>query len=264
MLILALETTGKYASAALIDENGSIEAASSETEMNHLSEILGLASDCITSKGCERSDITHVAASVGPGSFTGIRIGVSIARTLAQMLGLPCISVSSLEGMALRVVGLAGEQGCEYICPMINARRHQAYAGIFKLEDGKPVEYKPQKQYMIEEIIDEAKELAKEAGRELEAGAGDESEKNTGCKILFTGDGVDAYREIIEESEGFDYEFTPEELRYQSAGEIAMKALEKCEQGETLDYEELFPNYMRLSEAEQRLRDGSLSKKIRK
>ncbi len=245
MLILAIETTGKYGSAALIDEAGEVITSSSSAEMNHLKEVILLAMDCLSRKQASVSELTHVAASVGPGSFTGIRIGVTTARTLGQMLGVPCISISSLEGMTLMAEEGARAGGYEFICPIINARRHQTYAGIWKISESGIEEFAEQKQYMIEEIIEI-----------LDAHDG---------RVLFTGDGIDAYASIIEESSIADRcGFANELIRYQNAETIAKLALEKAKCGEVLNYEELLPNYMRLSEAEQRLKEGTLSRKIRR
>ena len=97
---------------------------------------------------------------------------------------------------------------------------------------------------MIEEIIEEIKSLK--------------------GKVLITGDGVDAYSSIIEENLSNDrYEFSPEECRYQNAAAVAQIALLEAEAGCTVPYDELLPNYMRLSEAEQRLKDGTLSSRIK-
>ncbi len=243
MLILALETTGRYGSAAIIDESGRVYESSSAAEMNHLKEIITLADECLSKAGAAKKDITHVAASVGPGSFTGIRIGVTTARTLSQMWELPCVSVSSLEGMALRAKSLAESEGCSYVCPIINARRHQTYGGFWKLENGSLTECAEQKQYMIEEIIEMAGKLD---GR-----------------ICFTGDGIDAYQSIMEDGLAEEsYVLAGEDIRYQNAVEIAELARQKAVKGEVLQYGQLMPEYMRLSEAEQRLREGTLSRKI--
>ena len=88
-----------------IMEDGRVFCASSETEMNHLKDIITISDEALMKAGISKNELTHVAASAGPGSFTGIRIGVTTARTLGQMLKIPCIKVSSLEGMALRVLG---------------------------------------------------------------------------------------------------------------------------------------------------------------
>lgn len=245
MLILALETTGKYGSAALIDEAGNITASSSSCEMNHLKEIITLANDCLDKAGKKIADVTHVATSEGPGSFTGIRIGVTTARTLAQMMNVPCVGVSSLEGMALNAASSASDNSCGYVCSIINARRRQTYGGIWKIQDGKLEACKEQKQYMIEEICEMIKDLD--------------------GKVMITGDGIDAYEEIIRESLDEEiFALADETVRYQTAVTVAEIAARKVEAGEAVAFNELLPNYMRLSEAEQRLKEGTLSRKIRR
>lgn len=256
--ILALETTGKYGSAAVIMEDGRVFCASSETEMNHLKDIIIISDEALRKAGINKNELTHVAASAGPGSFTGIRIGVTTARTLGQMLNIPCIGVSSLEGMALRVLQEAVSAGAVYIVPCINARRHQTYSGVWRTVIGPEDEKKSidpvldEKQYMIEELLSLITEKAAD-----------------GSIVLFTGDGIDAYEDIITGAfadAGMDDRLilAGRELRYQDAQSVAEIALASAAAGKTLGYDELLPEYMRLSEAEQRLREGTLSDKIRK
>jgi tRNA threonylcarbamoyladenosine biosynthesis protein TsaB len=243
MHILALETTGKYGSAAVIDGDGNVFSAASHEEMNHLCEIIELADRCLSEAGTGKKDLTHVAASIGPGSFTGIRIGVTTARALSQALGIPCLAVRTLEVMArgAALSDAARESGADHICTIINARRRQTY-GAFWTTDGRGgyAEERTQKQYMIDEITGIASGL--------------------GGKVLFTGDGIDAYEDILREA-GFDM-FAPVETRYQSAEAAARIALEMArEGGHELGYDELLPDYMRKSEAEMRLENGTLSRK---
>jgi tRNA threonylcarbamoyladenosine biosynthesis protein TsaB len=257
--ILALETTGKYGSAAVIKEDGSVYCASSETEMNHLKDIITISDEAVKAAGITKKDLTHVAASAGPGSFTGIRIGVTTARTLGQMLGIPCIAVSSLESMARRVLSQAIAAEALYVVPVINARRHQTYAGAWQAvftSDGEKqsiVSEMPEKQYMIEDLLAALTEKAEEKG----------------AKVFFTGDGIDAYEDIIRDAfaaKGISdlLILADENIRYQSADSAARIALAKALKGDILTYERLLPEYMRLSEAEQRLREGTLSDKIKK
>ena len=131
MYILSIETTGKYGSAALIDGDGRISSKSSHEEMNHLKDIMLLADDCLKAEGIGTNSIEAVAASIGPGSFTGIRIGVSSARGIAEMLNIPCISISSLEGMAALADSHVGEE-VRFFAPIINARRGQLYGALFE------------------------------------------------------------------------------------------------------------------------------------
>ena len=270
MNILAIETTGKYGSASVINETGEVFSAISTEEMNHLKGMMILIDEAIREAGIDKSELTHIAASVGPGSFTGIRIGVVTARVMAQMLGLPCVSVSSLEAMAERVLDAAVSAGALYVVPVINARRHQTYAGVWEAEFTSDYEMKTlcpfmeEKQYMIEELLEALS--AKIAELEAEASGRAQSLKDMlGNAIYFTGDGIDAYKEIIDSSlpEG-TYVLADEEIRYQHAESVARIALSKAKAGKVLGYNELMPEYMRLAEAEQRLKAGTLSDRIRK
>ena len=256
--ILTLETTGKFGSAAVIREDGRVFCSSSETEMNHLKDIITISDEAVRLAGIKKNDLTHVAASVGPGSFTGIRIGVTTARTLGQMLDIPCIGVSSLEAMAERVLDAAVSAGAVYIVPVINARRHQTYAGAWEAafttdhEHRSAIAVLDEKQYMIEDLLADITTGAAEAG-----------------KVFFTGDGIDAYEEIITDafaSAGISDRLilADTDIRYQRADAAARIALRHAMAGKTVGYDDLMPEYMRLSEAEQRLKEGTLSEKIRK
>lgn len=256
MKILAIETTGKYGSASVINEAGDVFSAISTEEMNHLRGMMSLIDEAIREAGTDKSELTHIAASVGPGSFTGIRIGVVTARVMAQMLGLPCVAVSSLEAMAERVLGSAIAAGSLYVVPVINARRHQTYAGVWEAQFTSDYEQQTlcsvmeEKQYIIEDLLDSLKE---------------KTAQYNGALCYFTGDGIDAYEEVIKDSMGEGaYVLANEELRYQHAESVARIALRKAKSGKVLSYNELQPEYMRLAEAEQRLKAGTLSDRIRK
>lgn len=259
MNILALETTGKYGSAAVVRDDGSLFVSDSSTEMNHLRDIILISDEAIKAAGMTPKDLTHVAASVGPGSFTGIRIGVTTARTMGQVLGIPCVGVSSLLAMAERAAGAASVSEAFYIASIINARRHQTYAGVWKLNvsDNAGTQdpsaglsmFMEEKQYMIEDLLASLRQVL----------------DGTGAKVFFTGDGIDAYEDIISSglSEG-SYVLAPESIRYQNAREVALIARRYASEGNAVSYDDLMPEYMRLSEAEQRLREGTLSDKIRR
>ncbi len=338
MYILALETTGKYGSAAVIDGMGNVFQSSSTDVMNHLQDIMTLTSDCLAQAGITVSQLTHVAASVGPGSFTGIRIGVTTARTLGQVLKIPCIAVSTLEAMALQAgmwmseadkglktmssENLASPGKCSrcdstsaqykakrndsftsddsdiYICPIINARRHQTYSGLWRNEGDFIRPMLPERQYMMEELLtiirgreendngmQDANSSAKNdsrpeytgatvayephcgifsQGRISEDGMTDEmSGMRAPIFTYFVGDGIDAYENMIQMvlPEG-SFLLADEANRYQRAEYVARIALRKALCGESVSYEKLLPNYMRKSEAEMRLESGTLSKKI--
>ena len=249
MKILAIETTGKYGSVSVINEEGRVWSAESREEMNHLRGIISLIDEALASAGISKSELTHIAASIGPGSFTGIRIGVTTARTMAQILGIPCIAVSSIRALAEGALSKAISSDARFVVPIINARRHQTYGAIYEAEFTSDHEHQSlsviseEKQYMIEELLDKI-------GSDV---------------AFFTGDGIDAYGDIIKDKliEGC-YSFADEDVRYQSSVSVAKIALDKAKRSDVIGYEELLPEYMRLAEAEQRLKAGTLSDKIKK
>ena len=222
MYILAIETTGPYGSVALISDTARIAAHRvSKESMSHLKDLMPMISDMLSEVGADEKDIFAIACDVGPGSFTGIRIGVSTARALAQIWKLPCIEVSSLTSAILK----ERPEGMDYKDTIVDGY----------LEPGP---------WMIDDVIRIAKEEI--------AGSGE---------ILFYGDGVDSYGDILKDAfEGTDvrYRFAPVEIRYQDAKEIAQVGLLKYADGQTVDHRELLPEYMREAEAETKLKAGEL------
>ena len=239
MRLLAIETTGPYCSVAMLTD-GSIKEVSTKEKLNHLKTMTPMIRELFASEGCNLSDMDAIAVSAGPGSFTGIRIGVSSARALSQASGVPLISVPSLFAF-----------GCgEYegnldgmVCPLLNARRNQVYAGAYR----EFCEIVPGGPYMLDEFIGMVKETAE-----------------PGEKILFIGDGVEAYKDqIVELCADMNFELKPV---YQNAAAVCEFAADMIENPEAfrgrlnLSYEELMQEYMRKTEAEQRLAEGTLGK----
>lgn len=272
MYILAIETTGPVGSVAVIDVNmqgrpeasadadlqgGSGDAARvpkkiTTQTMSHLKNLVPMAAELLSEENIGKDEICAVAASIGPGSFTGIRIGVSTARALAQSWDVPCISVPTLELFRSR----CGSDGP--VCVVFNARRGQVYGACYDGAGKVLIEPGP---YMLSDVLDRIGEL--------------------GVSPVFYGDGVDAYFDKDEYRDRVSgYSAAPEEERYQTADMTAAYALDvwvreqaageneecgagmddKCGHGRIVQYEELLPDYMRESEAEQRLKDGSLEK----
>ena len=234
MYILAIETTGIIASAALIEtESGKILSKESRELMGHLKNLIPLISTLLNDAKVDKSKLSAVAASIGPGSYTGIRIGVSTARALALGLKIPCIKVPTLD--SFRLVALASKKP---VCVIFNARRGQVYSAVFDTE-GKDI-LKPGP-YMLAETM--------------------ETVKAAGISPVIYGDGIDAYAEQDEYREMLvGYEFALEEERYQTAKLTALYAKSLAEKGKFCEVSELLPDYMRKTEAEQKLADGSLEK----
>ena len=237
MYILAIETTGPYGSVALINEKREILGHEiSMDNMSHLKDLMPMIQRMMEAQGISGKDLSAIACDVGPGSFTGIRIGVSTARALAQVWDLPCVSVSSLTSVTYKAdTGLFPGKD-PVVSMIINARRKQIYGFI----DG----YLKEGPWMIGDAVRIVKE-----------------EIRGERPVLFFGDGVDSYSGILEEElggPGSIYGFAPKEVRYQDAREIALAGLDKFLRGETLGHRKLLPEYMREAEAETKLKAGDL------
>lgn len=243
MYILGIETTGAFASVALLKDDKIIGHISGNDRFSHLQNLMPQVDVVIRECKLSIGDVDAIAVSRGPGSFTGIRIGVSTARALAQILDIPCVPVSSLEALAMRAAesnsfqnGDSGAGGV-LICPMLDARRSQIYAGGYFLRDGFPQEEIEAGPYMLDEF------LAKAALYE---------------RVLLLGDAVDAYGGKIREMRPAGTETAPESIRYQDAAFTAKHGAALFRKRGGLAYHQVEPDYMRMAEAERKLREGTL------
>lgn len=239
MNILAIETTGKSASVAVINEKGQIFEEKCDETLNHLKFLIPMIKVLLQKNNMNIGDLTAIAASEGPGSFTGIRIGVSSARALAQALNLDCISVPTLETFLYNEENNKG-----IVCPIFDARRSQVYGGAYKWNGEKKVtEVVEGKAYMLDEFL----ELLKKSLL---------SEQN---EVTFFGDGIEVYKAQIEEwqntslNDDIQINFANDEIKYQKASSVAKYAVKLFESEKVCQYNELKPNYMRKAEAERKL-----------
>lgn len=209
--------------------NGRIPMKVTTKTMSHLKNLIPMTEELLSEEGIDKGEISAVAVSSGPGSFTGIRIGVSTARALAQAWGISCISVPSLE--VFRQKCAAGQP----VCVIYNARRGQVYGACYGADGEELIAPGP---YMLTDMLSRIETLR--------------------ISPVFYGDGVDAYFDTDEFRDRVSgYSAAPCEDRYQTA---AMTAVYARDEGKAIEYGELLPDYMRESEAEQRLKDGSLEK----
>ena len=223
MLILAIDTTGPLASCALSD-GLHIEQIINDTEYSHLEEIAPMVKRLLEEQKVEPAELDAIAVSRGPGSFTGIRIGMATAKGLAQIWNKPVICVPTLDSFAY-----GREQGDVVIAPLFDARRSQVYAGAFTpaaqgfktLVKGAP--------YALEDFL---KLLEKAAGRK---------------PVVFFGDGADKFSEAIA-AFPLPHSIAPETERYQTAENAAVLAQLMFERGELCDCYSAEPDYMRAAE----------------
>ncbi|MGI6721526.1 MAG: tRNA (adenosine(37)-N6)-threonylcarbamoyltransferase complex dimerization subunit type 1 TsaB [Anaerovoracaceae bacterium] len=244
MLVLAIETTGPNCSAALLDTGATgadrIRELRTDEVLNHLQTLTPMIKQLLEETGNDLRNVDRIAVSVGPGSFTGIRIGVTTARALAQVTGIRLIAVPTLFGFGF---GELLQDPSRIVCPTFDARRHQVYAGAYSMEDGRAHRVVAGGPYMLDEFL----------GLLEEAGAMD--------NLLFVGDGLKPYAEMISEWTQNSGAGAEQALRFQRAYFVAQAAEYMLAHSDSfprmtdLTHEELQPNYMRIPEAERKLKE---------
>ena len=230
MRILAFDSCGKTASVAVYDDKV-IGEVYIDTKQTHSATLLPSADWLLSSLGMKVADMDYIAAAVGPGSFTGVRIGMAAAKGMAAGAGLKCIGVSSLYAAAYAVKDCEG-----LVCAVMDARCGQVYNANFRVDNGVIQRVCEDRALAIDALIDEV-----------------EGEKN----VLLIGDGALLCRDRFAER-GVDCRIAREGRVGVSAGDVALIAAERAESAVTP--EAFAVNYIRLSQAE-RERNAGLNKK---
>jgi tRNA threonylcarbamoyladenosine biosynthesis protein TsaB len=222
-MLLAFETSAKAASVALFDGEKLLGESYQNTGLTHSQTLMLMAEDLIKNCGVTVNDLTSVAVAAGPGSFTGVRIGVSAAKGLAWGGEIPCFGVSTLEAMAL---GLGIQEG--YILPTMDARRAQVYTALFSVKNG-----------VVTRVLEDQAIALTELKEKLPADQ----------PIFLVGDGSTlTYNTLSQEIPSLI--MSPEHKMHQRAVGVGLAALAAISRGEKGDGETLTPNYLRLSQAE--------------
>ena len=224
MRILALETSAKSVSVAVTEGGVLLAQAYQNRGLTHSVTLMPLLDDMLRSAGLTLDDIEAVAVAHGPGSFTGIRIGVSAAKGLAWAKALPCCGVSTLAAMAYAVTDFEG-----IVAGAMDARRQQIYSAFFRCEGGR-----------VTRLCDDRAVSAEQAAQELSAMPEPK---------LIVGDGAELLYAHLQ-SLGAVCRLASPLHRYQSAAGVAMAAEQLLAQGLTCSAQELRPVYLRLSQAE--------------
>ena len=222
MLILAFESSARAASVALVEDGRLISQYSQCSGLTHSRTLLPMAEDMLKNAELTIDKVDCFAVAHGPGSFTGIRIGVSTVKGLAWAADKPCVGVSTLEAMAWN--GVAFGEG-ELLCCVMDARRSQVYNALFTVQNGRPRRLCPDRAISLEELAGELEQLGRTAH--------------------LIGDGTEVAEKFLT-ARGLPVCPAPENLRWQSGYGVAMAALD-AEPG-TAD--QVLPVYLRLSQAE--------------
>lgn len=229
MKILAVDSTAKTASAALCDGERLLAEYTLNNGNTHSETLLPMVEAILSAFAMKPHDVDLFACSAGPGSFTGVRIGVATVKGLAFGSGRPAVGVSTLEALARNLDhGDPAEEKVtpKIICPVMDARRGQLYTARFIRRGDGLERLTPDRAISYTEFESETLPLG---------------------KVWLCGDGYELVHGLMPEGSAFD---TPERLRYQSAYSVAMAALAAYGRGDYGDADTLSPVYLRLSQAE--------------
>ena len=221
MLILGLESSAKSASVALCRDGELIGQYNQVSGLTHSSTLLPMAQALLQNTGTDMSSIDVFAVSRGPGSFTGIRIGIATVKGLCWGSEKPAVGVSTVAAMAWN--GVAAGEG-SLVCCCMDARRNQVYNALFEISDGKPRRLVPDRAISIAELDSELSEIGREA--------------------YLVGDGAELCFEQLQRHRAL--RMAPAPMLHQSAWGVCKEA-----EGEpAVPCQELLPVYLRLSQAE--------------
>ena len=211
MKLLALESSGLVASAAIVEDDVLIAEYTTDFKKTHSQTLLPMVDEIVRMTETDLSTIDAVAVSAGPGSFTGLRIGAATAKGLCLALDKPLIAVPTLDAL---IYGVGPTE--KLVVPIMDARRNQVYTKL----DGKSTAMD------MHELISRLNEQTVE--------------------VIFLGDGVPVYRDQIEAEMQVPYSFAPAHINRQRAASVGTLALTL----ESINADDFAPDYLRKSQAE--------------
>lgn len=227
MKILAIESSGNVASIAIADGERLISEYTLNDKKTHSVRLMPMMDTLLKNAEIDISEVDVFAASIGPGSFTGLRIGISMVKGLADAANKPVVAVPTLDALANNL--LFSEH---LVCPIIDARNSQVYTALFETVAGEPHRLCDYRAMELDELFAEI--------------------KSRGQKVVFLGDGVISYRHIIEEKLNDIALFAPQCSLFQRASNISSLAYKIIESGGATQSSELVPFYIRKSQPEEK------------
>lgn len=222
MNILAIESSAKAACVALCRDEFLVAESYQNSGLTHSRTLMPLCEGMLSNCGVSLSDVDLIAVANGPGSFTGLRIGIATAKGLAWPEEKPCLGVSTLEAMAWNLCGVSG-----VVCCAMDARRQQVYNALFRMTENGPERLTEDRAISLEELFADPQV----------------------ANAMVVGDGAELCVRYAQER-GIALRLAPPNLRYQHAWGVARAALEQWRAGVRGSGGDLAANYLRLSQAE--------------
>ena len=226
MKILGIDTSGSIASVAVLENDSFLGEYSINDKKTHSQKLMPMVNELFNSLELKPLDIDAFAVSVGPGSFTGLRIGISTIKGMAQALDKPVIGVPTLEGLAYNVLAYAGS-----ICPIIDARNDNVYTAIFSFDKTNKI-LQRHSEYMALHIQELIARLENEG------------------QVIFLGNAAQKFKHTIKEKLKSRAEFAENHLSLPKASSIAFAGYKSLIAGQVDSFISIKPLYVRSSQAE--------------
>lgn len=238
MKILSIDTSSNICGVSILEDTNLICKLDADTGRTHSENLMPMIDEALKKAELKPTDINLIVCDIGPGSFTGIRIGVATAKAFSDSLDIPCIGISSLEALAYKPMFLG------YVCSMIDCKNDNCYFALYeKKDDG------------LETLIEPQAENIESALAILSSYYQDTL---TNTQIAFVGDGADIYKtEISQIFENAD--FLPDEFNVLNSDALALAGLSKFNSGIELD--DVLPLYLKNPQAQRQLEEKELNLK---
>jgi tRNA threonylcarbamoyladenosine biosynthesis protein TsaB len=225
--VLAIDSATNVAGVAVAEDNRLIAESFLNTNKTHSQRLLPMVANILQEVGLELEEIDGLAVTIGPGSFTGLRIGLATAKGLAQVSRLPLVGVPTLDALARNGIGWSG-----LICPVLDARRQEVYTCLYRALGGE-----------IERISD----YMAVSPQVLEGLLADKEES-----VFLLGDGVEMCRKTFSDRLGTRLKIAPAAALLPRAAHVAFLGLERLARGDVDSLHRISPLYVRQSEAEEK------------
>lgn len=222
MKVLGIDTSAIVCSVALVSDDETLACKTVSDGLTHSETLLPLIKAILEETNTAVSNLDAIAVSHGPGSFTGLRIGISAVKGLAVSSNIPCIGVSTLEALAMNALEKEGS----IICAVMDARRGEFYNAIFRVQN-----------HNLVRLCDDRAEHGCKIAEELSAFD----------NVLILGDGAEKF---VQQNPQFSESFASQDIRYQSGNSVARLGLSLMKSGRSSACSELSPKYLRLPQAE--------------
>lgn len=238
MKVLALDSSGLVASAALMEDDVLLAEYTTNDKKTHSQTLLPMLDEITGMVNLDLGTLDLIAVAAGPGSFTGLRIGAATVKGLGFALQCPVAAVPTVDALAWNLYGSS-----VLVCPMMDARRNQVYTGLYRFVK------KEEKggAYRMEIILPQCAVAVDELAAML---------NERGEEVVFLGDGVPVYRERLEERLTCSYSYAPASCNRQRAAAVADLGLQMAREGKLVSADEFAPEYLRMSQAERERKEA--------